>query len=63
MSVEIEREIVEIRERLARLEEKVDWLIRLCKHRNNRDWILKWLYAAWLSFLSLLLGIEVYGAP
>ena len=59
----VEREIVEIRERLARLEEKVDWLIKMYTRRNNSDRILKWLFAAWLSFLSLLLGVEVYGSP
>ena len=59
----VEREIMEIKERLARLEEKVDWLIRMYRSRNNSDRILKWLFAAWLSFLSLLLGVEVYGHP
>ena len=59
----VEREIVEIRERLARLEEKVDWLIKMYTRRNNSDRILKWLFASWLSFLSLLLGVEVYGSP
>ena len=51
----LEREIVEIKERLARLEEKVDWLIRLYQRRNN-DRYYRIAFITWLSFLSALVG-------
>ena len=63
MDREIAAEIAEIKERLARLEEKVDWLVKMCARRNNSDKLIKYLIVLWLTFLSTLLGIEFGGKP
>ena len=56
----LEGELAEIRERLARLEEKVDWLIRLYQRRNN-DKYYRIAFITWLSFLSAITGWLVAG--
>lgn len=53
---DVYQQIAEMRERLARLEAKVDMLLNTLKNGKNGSKIMQWLFAAWLSFLSAVIG-------
>lgn len=55
----IQQQLADLRERVARLEEKIDVLATMQRGgMNGREKLIQWIVVAWLIFISALLGIE-----